>query len=607
VKRGSLRSLPTALALMWQAGRLQAVVLAMTSVVTGAAPVATAWLVKVLVDRLAVAGGEFGPLLAPAAGLAAATFVTLLLPALGTYLRAELERRVNVLVQRRLFETVNAVPGLRQFEDPAFHNELELAQQGGESAPPAVLSVGIAVVQGSVTLVGFVASLLVLSPAAAGLALAAAIPGLIVERRLSGRKAALAFTMSPHMRRRIFYGLLQTDDRAAKEIRLFGLGDHFLARFLREFQVLNDGRRRMDRAVLCRKLALGAVTGVLGAAGLLIVAARAVDGGISTGDVFVAVAAIAGIQTSSAALVGSVGAVLEALLLLGHYSAFVSRVAAAPREHRPCPPLRDGIELRDVWFRYSPDHPWVLQGVSLRVPARGSLALVGANGAGKSTLVKLLCRFYDPERGAVLWDGVDVREYDPASLRERIGTVFQDFMEYDLTAAENVGLGDVARIDDRAAVRDAGERAGVDAVLDGLPRGYDTMLSRMFAGEADGESGVDLSGGQWQRIALARMFMRPNPDLLILDEPSAGLDADAEHEVHQRLLTRRTGVTSVLISHRLNAVSMADAIVVLSGGRIVESGDHAGLLAADGEYARMFRRQASGYQLYAVPSSIMPS
>ncbi|QYN36991.1 ABC transporter ATP-binding protein/permease [Pseudonocardia sp. DSM 110487] len=602
MKRGSLRSLPTALALMWRAGRVQAITLAVASVATGAAPVATAWLVKVLVDRLTVADGAFGPLLAPAAGLAATTFVTLLLPALATYLRAELERRVNVLVQRRLFETVNAVPGLRQFEDPAFHNELELAQQGGESAPPAVLSVGIAVVQGSVTLVGFVASLLVLSPAAAGLALAAAIPGLIVERRLSGRKAALAFSMSPHMRRRIFYGLLQTDDRAAKEIRLFGLGDHFLARFMREFRVLNDGTRRMDRAVLRRQLALGVVTGVLGAAGLLIVAARAVNGGISIGDVFVAVAAIAAIQTSSAALVGSVGTVLEALLLLGHYSAFVSRAAVAPGEQRPCPPLRDGIELRDVWFRYSPDHPWVLQGVSLYVPARGSLALVGANGAGKSTLVKLLCRFYDPDRGAVLWDGVDVREYDPASLRERIGTVFQDFMEYDLTAAENVGLGDVARIDDRAAVRDAGERAGVDAVLDGLPRGYDTMLSRMFAGEADGGSGVDLSGGQWQRIALARMFMRPDPNLLILDEPSAGLDADAEHEVHERLLARRTGVTSVLISHRLNAVSMADAIVVLSGGRIVESGDHAGLLAADGEYARMFRRQASGYQLDPAPT-----
>ncbi len=181
-----------------------------------------------------------------------------------------------------------------------------------------------------------------------------------------------------------------------------------------------------------------------------------------------------------------------------------------------------------------------------------------------------------------------------ASLRRRVATVFQDFMEYDLSAAENVALGDVARLDDRVAVERAAAGAGVDGVLEALPRGYDTLLSRIFAD--GGEAGVELSGGQWQRIAVARMLMRPDPDVLILDEPSAGLDAEAEHELHGRLLARREGTTSVLISHRLSAVAMAERIVVLSGGRIIESGTHAALLASGGEYARLFTLQASGYR-----------
>jgi len=592
---GAARSLPTALALIWQAGRVQALLLLGAAFGSGAAPVAAAWLVKVLVDRLGSADGRLEPLLAPVAGLAAMTFVTLLLPALERYLQAELERRVNVLVQRRLFETVNALPGLRSFEDPAFHNQLQLAQQGGESAPPVVLSVGVVAVEGGVTLVGFVASLLVVSPVVAALALAATVPGLIVERRLSQAQAELAMTLSPNERRKLFYGLLQTDDRAAKEIRLFGLGRHFLDRMLREYRVLNDGARRMDRTVLRRQLALGVVTGLFGAAALLVIAQRAASGALGIGDVVVAVAAVAGVQASAAGLVTSVGQVLEALLLLGHYRSFTAR-AVAETGGRDCLPLRDAIELRDVWFRYQPDHPWVLQGVSLRIPAGGSLALVGANGAGKSTLVKLLCRFYDPERGALLWDGVDLREIDPAALRRRIATVFQDFMEYDFSAAENVGLGDVGRLEDRAAVIGASERAGVDATLAALPRGYETMLSRVFADDRVPDAGIDLSGGQWQRIAVARMFMRPHPELLILDEPSAGLDADAEHEIHERLLARREGVTSVLISHRLNAVAMADEIVVLADGRVGEVGSHRALLDAGGEYARLFTLQASGYQ-----------
>lgn len=579
----------TALALVWRAGRAQAALLVALSVAIGFAPVSAAWMVKVFADRL-----DGGNLVLPALGIAASTLVLLAVPAVLTYLRAELERRVAVLVNERLFTAINAQPGLRPFEDPVFHNRLQLAQQGGETAPPIVLAMGMTLVESGVTLVGFAASLLLVSPLVALLALAAAAPGLVVERRLARAQADLAFTLSPHDRRKLFYGNLQTDDRAAKEIRLFGLGAHFLQRMLREFRTLNDASRRMDRTVMSRQVAVAAFTALLGAAALLIVAGQAAEGQLGAGDVFVVVAAIAGVQTAANGMVTTAGHLLEAVLLLGHYRAFLAAADREPDGGEPCPPLRDAIELHDVWFRYSEAHPWVLEGVSLRIGRGEAVALVGLNGAGKSTLVKLLCRLYDPERGSITWDGADLRTFAVGSLRRRVATVFQDFMEYDLTAAENVALGDLERMDDRPAVRRAAEGAGVAAAIEALPAGYDTLLSRIFAGE-DG-AGVELSGGQWQRIAVARMLMRPDPDVLILDEPSAGLDAEAEHDLHQRLLARRAGTTSVLISHRLSAVAMAERIVVLGGGRVIESGAHAELLEANGEYARLFNLQASGYR-----------
>ena len=262
------------------------------------------------------------------------------------------------------------------------------------------------------------------------------------------------------------------------------------------------------------------------------------------------------------------------------------------------PALRAGIELRDVWFRYADDLPWVLRGVNLTIAAGTSTALVGRNGTGKSTIVKLLCRLYDPTRGAVLWDGVDLRELDIAALRERCAVLFQDFMAYDLTAAENIAVGDLSQVDDGAAIEAAALRAGAHETLTGLPDGYRTMLTRTYFGEQDREDPADrrvLSGGQWQRVALARTILRRRRDLLILDEPSSGLDAQAEAEVHRQITAYRRGGTSVLVSHRLGAVRAADTIVVLSDGRVVEQGPHRQLLDDGGLYADLFTLQAEGY------------
>jgi ATP-binding cassette, subfamily B, bacterial len=311
--------------------------------------------------------------------------------------------------------------------------------------------------------------------------------------------------------------------------------------------------------------------------------------------------AMIGVQGSISGLIASLAQLAQSMLLLSHYDDVVSIGPDLPLagQPRPLPALREGIEVRDVWFRYDEDHPWVLQGLSLYIPCGQPAALVGLNGAGKSTLVKLLCRFYDPARGAILWDGTDIRDVAPAELRQRMGTVFQDYMSYDLTVAENIGLGDLALLGDDGRIRGAAELAGADAAISRLPQGYGTMLSRMFSPAADQEkpeTGVILSGGQWQRLALARGLMRADRDMLILDEPSSGLDAEAEHAIHQRLRSLGAGRTSLLISHRLSSVRDASVIYVLSGGRVVEQGTHEELMTAAGEYHRLFTLQANGYQ-----------
>jgi ATP-binding cassette, subfamily B, bacterial len=304
----------------------------------------------------------------------------------------------------------------------------------------------------------------------------------------------------------------------------------------------------------------------------------------------------------------------RSLMMFEHYRALLDAGPDLPVADEPAVlgDLRGSIELRDVWFRYSPAHPWVLRGVNMVIPAGRAAAIVGRNGAGKSTIVKLLCRFYDPTRGSVRWDGVDLRDISPADLRARIGAVFQDFMEYDLTAAENIGIGDVDRRDDSRRVEAAARLAGVHETLARLPGGYGTLLSRTFTsgGGASDESaalawltgddtsgvGVTLSTGQWQRLALARGLFRGRRDLLILDEPSSGLDPEAEHQVHGTLRTYAAGTTRVLISHRLGATRDADHVFVIEDGVVSEQGTHTELVSAGGAYARLFALQAKGYQ-----------
>ncbi len=580
---------------------------AVLSVVAAAVPVTLAWLTKSALDQIAGADATVAALAGLGLAMAGCGVIVALVPQAIEYLKAETGRRVGLVAQDRLFRATERFVGLARFEDPPFLDRIRMAQQYGGATPGMVVSAVLGIMKAAVLGAGFLVSLLVTMPWMALAVIGSAVPSLMAELWLSRRRAAMLWRIGPVERREVFFADLLLNVRAAKELRLFGIASYLREIVNRQRRIANAERRRMDRRELWVQAGCGFVSAFSAGVGLVWVLISAVHGHLGVGDISLFVAAVAGVQSALGGLVAELAVAHRQLLLFDHYLAVLRAgpdltVRTVPVDVKP---LSGGIELRDVWFRYSPDHPWALRGVSLTIPHGTAIALVGKNGAGKSTLVKLLCRMYDPERGAVLWDGVDLRDMDPGQLRGRIGAVFQDYMEYDMTVAENIGLGDLTALDDRGRIEAAARRAGAHSLVAGLPRGYDTLLSRIFftvgEGDQDGDSGMHLSGGQWQRLALARAYLRGERDLLILDEPSSGLDAEAEHEIHTGLREHRRGRTNVLISHRLGAVRDADHIVVLDEGRIVEEGTHATLMASQGLYARLFSMQAQGYHPERIP------
>ncbi|GAA3709220.1 ABC transporter ATP-binding protein [Nonomuraea antimicrobica] len=585
-----------AVSLIWRAASANVMVFLLATLVGAAAPIATAWATKLVIDRLTTPHGAVGGL---ALALVATGLGAAVLPVLVHYLRAQIGRSAGLTATERLFAAAERQVGLRNFENPTFQDRLRLAQEGIGRIAEIVDGIGSAL-GGALALTGFIASLLILSPAMTVMVLVAAIPALVAEILLSRRRSAMEWSIEQFHRREFFYSQLLTGVAAATEIRLFGIGAFLRARMMDERRSSDAAGRRMDLRELRVQGGLTVLSATVAGVGLWWAITAARGGALSVGDVAMFLAAVIGVQSALATLTAAISGGQARLLAFTHYVAVVRAEPDLPRAQQgTAPQLRQGIELRDVWFRYSDDHPWVLRGVNLAIPYGCAVALVGLNGAGKSTLVKLLCRMYDPTRGQILWDGVDLRDIPPAMLRERISAVFQDHMNYDMTAGENIALGDLTTLGEPGRIREAAGRAGIHDKLAALPRGYDTPLTRIFVVGTDKDdpvTGVVLSGGQWQRLALARAFVRNDSDLMILDEPSSGLDPEAEHEIHTVMREHREGRTSLLISHRLSAVRDADHIAVLDGGRITEHGSHDTLLAADGSYARLFRLQAAGYQ-----------
>ncbi|GAA3149152.1 ABC transporter ATP-binding protein [Nonomuraea roseoviolacea] len=598
--------------MVWRAAPAHVLGYMAVTLVGAAAPVALAWLTKAVLDGLA--HGRTTVLLGLAVAIAVVTTVAAAAAHATQYVRAEVDRRAALRAKDELFAAVTRFTGLARFESPAFLDRLRLAQMSAAN-PGRLVDTATSATRSAVTVAGFVGSLALISPVFTALVLLSAVPALFIELRMSRRRVAMLWRIGPAERREAFYAQLMATADAAKEIRLFALGDFLRLRMLAELRTADAARRRTDRREFVVQASLSALSAGVAGVGLVWTILAAGRGELGVGDVAMFVAAVTGVQSALNIMVSAGVMAHEQLLTFRHHVTIVSagHDLPEPRDSRSLPALRRGIELRDVWFRYGEDHPWVLRGVDLFIPHGCTVALVGLNGAGKSTLVKLLCRFYDPTRGAILWDGVDIRDVPPETLRSRVGAVFQDFVAYELTAADNIAVGDLGAAQDRTRIERAAREAGVHDAVAALPRGYDTLLSRefdqdpedeadaedSFAGEPASEgsaSGVLLSGGQWQRLALARAFLRSDRDLMILDEPSSGLDPEAEHEIHSRLALLRSGRTSVVISHRLGAIREADRIVVLGDGRVTEEGTHASLLADGGAYARLFTRQAAGYR-----------
>jgi ATP-binding cassette subfamily B protein len=569
-------------------------------------PLGQAWITKLIFDLLAASFREGSATKLPSSlilllvGQIVLATLSLGVGSVRGYLSSELGRHLNLKIQLSVYSKINNLHGLAPFEDPRVQNTIQLAAQGAQMGPNQALGILTSLLQSSVALVSFLGVLLAFSPLLAGLVALAAFPQLYAQIKLGRQRFGLAYENSPRQRLSGYYSYLLSAVSFAKEIRLFNLGKFFLGAYERLTRELNQTQRAQQLRELCWQSGLSLLSNLVSSGTFVVVILQAFAGKISLGDVTFYTSAVGSVQGALSGIVYAIANINESALFFSRYLDLLAlpQPIVIPAEPRPSIPLNTGIELHNISFRYSAEHPWVLRNIDLKFPAGKCLALVGLNGAGKTTLVKLLTRLYDPTEGQILWDGIDIREFDPVELRGRMGAIFQDFVRFDLTAFENIALGDVSQLNNGSKpqaekmAREAARKAGIHETIEKLPQGYDTILSRWLA--EDGK-GVDLSGGEWQKIALARMFMR-DADLLILDEPTAALDVQAEYDIYSRFVELMRGKTSLLISHRFSTVRMADVIAVLEDGRIIEYGGHKQLLARAGTYAKLYNMQADRYR-----------
>ncbi len=597
-RRSVLQTIGAALRLQLAAAPVAAAVLLVLALAGGSVAALVGWLTQQLFDELArgaAIDAHRATMFAIATALSGGSAIVVF--QLGAYLELAARAKVTLRVERSLMTKVVALAGLRHFEDPSFLARLRLAEEAAHEAPQELTSLATSLFRAVVSVVTLTAVVAAVAPAIAGLLLVVGAVGLGAQLVRNRWSAQVSEALVHTHRWRDFYRALLIDVRAAKEIRLFGLGELLLGRLTRASGKAAAGELCVAGRGVAIQAALAATTAIVTAGSTWVIVGRVIEGRATLGAVSLFLAAVAGIQNAFGGVVFQLGAAGRNALTFRNYLEVMELPTTPPGQLPDAPALRRGIEIRDAWFRYTPDGPWVLRGVDLWIPAGETVGVVGLNGAGKTTLIKLLCRFYDLERGQILWDGADVRGLDTASLHRRMSATFQDFMTYEFSAAENIGLGNAATLDDHDRIRAAARLADIDEQLAALPNGFATTLSRTLVAEdgAAEAAGTTLSVGQWQRVALARSLTRPDADLLLLDEPSSGLDAEAEHRVHRTLARHGAGRTRLLISHRLGSLRGADRIAVLGQGRICELGTHDELIARGGAYARLFSLQAAGY------------
>lgn len=573
------------------------------SVLGGALAPTGAWVIRSVLNALEARQVDVRYVAVLAAAGTAVGATAVIAGSLSSVTAAAVQRRMVLRVTSEMYGAVNGFRGLARFEDPEFLDSLRLADGAALAAATSLTSALLTGTQTIMSVVGFGYVLFIVWPPMAALLLGIAIPSFGIQLRLSRRAAQANKAATPSVRKNALLRSMLTDARVAKEIRLFGIGGLLRDRMLTDLDDVNAREYAAARRIGYSQACLTAIAGLAVSCGTAIVAYRTGGHQVSIGDFVLFLTAVATIESAISSLALQLPWLGRSLILYRHYLNLLAAPDDLAEGTSGVPALRDRLELRDVWFRYSDSSEWVLRGVNLTIAAGCATGLVGLNGSGKTTIVKLLCRFYDPVRGQILWDGTDIREFRTAEFRKRITATFQDFVSYDMPATECIGLGDAEHLGSLDRIRAAARDAEIDDVLFALPRGYDTLLSRVFSGPADTDDCVLLSGGQNQRVALARAMMRRDADLVILDEPSSGLDAEAEYRIHATLRERYSAHTRLLISHRLCALRECDAIIVLSNGAITERGTHHELIAASGAYAHLFELQAAGYQDDAPPGT----
>lgn len=592
----SVKMLPRVARLVWKASPGYTFWSAFFYILLGIAPAISATITQILLDSvlLGIREGSIAPIWLPVCLQLAVNLLSRVCTVVGVVFRGLLRERVVEHVQSMILQKANTLD-MEQFENSEYYDTLRQASDEASYRPATMITQIFDLMRTFVTLCSMLFLIAHLAWWLVLVALVIPIPSFISSSRYGWKDYVLARRQSPERRMQSYYTQMLTVDQHIKEIRLFNLGDFFLGRFKKNAEELFAETRRtlLPRAtygVLWSLLSIIANSAIY-----LYIALQAVLRVISFGQLskYVTAANSAG-QSFQSILDGVTDTYEDSLFidLLFAFLAYQPRITA-PEHPVPLQPQEGerglSIEFRNVSFTYPGKQQPALQQVSFVLRAGETGALVGSNGAGKTTLVKLLARLYDPDEGEILLAGRNIKEYDPAELRENLGVIFQDFVHYHMTANDNIGIGRVAQIENREQVVAAAHKSGADQVIAHLPAGYDTMLGRWF------KKGVELSGGQWQKIALARAFMREAP-LLILDEPTSALDAEAEYEIFTRFRTLTSGRTALFISHRFSTVRLADRIFVLEQGTLRENGSHDELIALGGRYAELFNLQASAYQ-----------
>ena len=582
-----------ALALVWTTNPRLTVALGALTAFAGVLPAGIAWVGARIVDAVVTAvatthdpRAALRYVLIEGVLVASMAVAQRLLTLAQSLLRAQLGQRVNVMILEKAITLE-----LAHFEDADFYDKLTRARREASSRPLSLVLRTFGLVQNAVSIVSFAVLLAQFSPWAVVVLIAAGLPAFVAEAKFSGDAFRLFRWRSPETRMQLYLETVLAREDHAKEVQLYGLGQRFLERYRDIFRRLY----REDRALAIRRdswgLGLGLIATVTLYGAYAWIAIEAVQGVITLGEMTMYLMLFRQGQSAVSASLAAIGGMYEDNLYLSTLYEYLETEVLSPggaMMHGPRP--EDGVRFESVSFSYPGASEPALEDIDLHLPPGASVALVGENGSGQTTLIKLLTRLYRPTRGRILLDGLDLGEWDAVTLRERIGVIFQDFARYQMQVGENIGAGDERFFEDEPRWRAAAGRGQADEFIETLPSGYHTQLGKWF------RKGLELSGGQWQKIALSRAFMRTRADILVLDEPTAAMDAQAEADVFEHFRRLAEGRITILISHRFSTVRMADQIVVLERGRIVEHGSHDTLVALGGRYAHLFALQARGYR-----------